>query len=165
MQANSVGLGFGSIGGAEPLGTQAREDLTMSEENKALVGRLYAEVFGAGSMACIDELVDVDVVEHEEMPGIPPGREGLKMFVGMMRTAFPDLQFRVGDMIADGDIVAARITMEGTHQGEFMGIPATGKTISVEAMDFLRVANGKLVEHWGVTDQMAMMQQLGAMPD
>ena len=137
----------------------------MSEQNKALVRRLYAEAFGAGSMAAIDALVDVDVVEHEVMPGIPPGREGLKVFVGMIRSAFPNLTMRVGEMIAEGDVVAARITMEGTQEGEFMGIPATGKTIAVDVMDFLRVENGKLVEHWGVTDQIGMMQQLGAMPE
>jgi len=138
----------------------------MSEANKALVLRFYAELVGPGVEAMIDELLDVDVVEHEPLPpGVPPGRERLKVFIGMMLRAFPDLQFEVGAMIAEGDLVAARVTLTGTHEGEFMGIASTGKSIAVDVMDFLRVENGKLVEHWGVTDQMGMMQQLGVMPE
>ena len=137
----------------------------MSEENKALVRRAYDEVFGQGRIELIDTLVAEDMVEHEEMEGMPPGREGMKVFVGMMRSAFPDLRVETGAMIAEGDVVASRITMTGTHRGEFMGIAATGNTISVQAMDFLRFADGKAVEYWGVTDQAAMMQQLGVGPE
>ena len=77
---------------------------------------------------------------------------------------FPDLTFSAEDMIAEGDKVAVRFTMRGTHKGEFMGVPATGKQFEVSGIDIVRFAGGKAVEHWGVTDTMAMMQQLGAVP-
>ena len=133
----------------------------MSEQNKAIMRRIYDEVFSKGNLAVVDELVVKDVIEHEEGP---QGSEGLKQTVTMFRTAFPDLQFSVEDMIAEGDKVVSRITMRGTHKGEFMGIPATGKTITVQAIDIIRFANGKAVEHWGVTDSAAMMEQLGVAP-
>ena len=133
----------------------------MSEQNKAIMRRIYDEVFSNGNLAVVDELVVKDVIEHEEGP---QGSEGLKQTVTMFRTAFPDLQFSVEDMIAEGDKVVSRITMRGTHKGEFMGIPATGKTITVQAIDIIRFANGKAVEHWGVTDSAAMMEQLGVAP-
>ena len=137
----------------------------MSEENKALVRRMYDEVVGQRKIEVLDELLGDDFVEHETMPGIPPGREGVKALIGMFLSAFPDMQFELGDIVADGDVVASRMTMTGTHQGEFMGIPATGRSINVNSMEFLRVANGRVVEHWGVTDQAAMMQQLGVGPE
>ena len=133
----------------------------MSEQNKAIMRRIYDEVFSNGNLAVVDELVVKDVIEHEEGP---QGSEGLKQTVTMFRTAFPDLQFSVEDMIAEGDKVVSRITMRGTHKGEFMGIPATDKTFAVQVIDIIRFANGKAVEHWGVTDSAAMMQQLGGAP-
>ena len=136
----------------------------MSEQNKAIVRRMYDEVVGQGKLDLIDELVDPDVVEHEEFPGIPPGREGVKEFFSMFRSAFPDLQFAVEDMVAEGDKVAARITIRGTHKGPFLDIAPTGKQITVDAIDIFRFASGKIVDHWVVTDQMIMMQQLGAIP-
>ena len=136
----------------------------MSEQNKVIVRRMYDEVVGQGKLDLIDELVDPDVVEHEEFPGIPPGREGVKEFFSMFRSAFPDLQFAVEDMVAEGDKVAARITIRGTHKGPFLDIAPTGKQITVDAIDIFRFASGKIVDHWGVTDQMIMMQQLGAIP-
>ena len=136
----------------------------MSEQNKVIVRRMYDEVVGQGKLDLIDELVDPDVVEHEEFPGIPPGREGGKEFFSMFRSAFPDLQFAVEDMVAEGDKVAARITIRGTHKGPFLDIAPTGKQITVDAIDIFRFASGKIVDHWGVTDQMSMMQQLGAIP-
>ena len=133
----------------------------MSEQNKAIMRRIYDEVFNAGNLAVVDEIVATDVIEHE---GDAQGSEGLKQTVTMFRTAFPDLQFSVDDMIAEGDKVASRIMMRGTHKGEFMGIPATGKTVAIEGIDIIRFANGKAVEHWGVFDNAAMMEQLGVAP-
>ena len=136
----------------------------MSEQNKAIVRRLYDEAVGQGKFDVIDELVDPNVVEHEEFPGSSPGREGVKELFAMFRGAFPDLEFVAEDMIAEGDKVAARITVRGTHKGPFLDIAPTGKQVSVSAIDIFRFANGKIVEHWGVMDQMSMMQQLGAIP-
>jgi steroid delta-isomerase-like uncharacterized protein len=99
------------------------------------------------------------------MPGIDTsGPEGIKRLVAMFRAAFPDLKISAEDMIADGDKVAVRSVMRGTHKGEFMGVPATGKRVEVSGIDIVRFEGGKAVEHWGITDNMSMMQQLGAMP-
>ena len=137
----------------------------MSEQNKAIARRFYDEVVGQGKIELIDELVDPNVIEHDEFPGQAPGREGVKEVFVMFRTAFPDLQFTVEDMIAEGDKLVTRLTMRGTHRGQFQDLAPTGKQISVTGIDILRFADGKLIEHWGVMDQMTMMQQLGAIPE
>jgi steroid delta-isomerase-like uncharacterized protein len=137
----------------------------MADDPKALMTRFYDEVVNAGNIDLIDELVDENVVEHEEIPGIPPGREGVKQFFGMAHGAFDGFRMDVEDMIAEGDKCTARATMRGTHTGEFMGVPASGKKIEVQVIDIMRFADGKMTEHWGVTDAMALMQQIGAIPD
>ena len=136
----------------------------MSEQNKALVQRFYDEVVTQGNIDLIDELVSEDLVEHEEFPGLEPNREGVKAFFRMIRAAFPDLTFTIEDILAEGDRVAARVTVRGTQKGEWMGIPPSDRHIEVTAIDFLRFEDGKAVEHWGVMDAMAMMEQLGALP-
>lgn len=138
---------------------------TMEEQaNLALMNRIYNEFINQGKEEVFDELVSPEVVEHEELPGFEPNREGVKHYFQMMHTAFPDLHFQVDDIFASGDKVVARITVHGTHQGEFMGMQPSGKKIAVKGIDIVRFADGKLIEHWGVTDAMTMMQQLGAMP-
>jgi steroid delta-isomerase-like uncharacterized protein len=134
------------------------------QANLALMNRIYNEVINQGKLEVFDELVSTDMVEHEKLPGFEPNKEGVKQYFQMMHTAFPDLHFQVDDIFAGGDKVVARITMNGTQQGEFMGMQPAGKKIAVKGIDIVRFANGKLVEHWGVTDAMTMMQQLGAMP-
>ena len=102
-------------------------------------------------------------VDHEELPpGIPPGREGVKQLTNMFRSAFPDFKATIDDMIGEGDKVVARQTWSGTHKGEFMGVPPTGKKVSFGVIDIVRIAGGKVVEHWGQMDGMGMMKQLGA---
>ena len=133
----------------------------MSEDNKALVRRFYDEVIGQGKLELIDELVAPDFIEHEEFLDVPPGREGVKQVFAMFLEGFPDLHFHVKDLIAEGDKVVAWVTMHGTHKGSFMGMEPTGKEIFVQVIDILRFADGRAVEHWGVTDQMSMMEQLG----
>jgi steroid delta-isomerase-like uncharacterized protein len=138
---------------------------TMEEQtNLAAMNRIYDEAINQGNVDVFDELVSPDVVEHEELPGFEPTREGVKQYFEMMHNAFPDLHFQIDDIFAVGDKVVARITVHGTQQGEFMGMEPTGKKIAVKGIDIVRFENGKLVEHWGVTDAMTMMQQLGAMP-
>ncbi len=134
----------------------------MSEQNKAMYRRFVDEVVNKKNLAVIDELMAPDYIEHEEMPpGTPAGVEGMKQMLGMFFSGFPDLQSTNDEVIAEGDIVVGRHTTTGTHTGEFMGIPATGKRISMREVHFVRVANGKGVEHWGLADMMGMMQQLG----
>jgi steroid delta-isomerase-like uncharacterized protein len=136
----------------------------VSDHNKALMERFYAEVVNEGNLDLIDELLTDDFVEHEDFPGMPPGREGVKWFFGTFKTAFPDGTMTPEAMIAEGDLVAVRISVRGTHQGEFMGVPATGKQVEFQAVDLVSFADGKATAHWGVTDAMALMMQLGAIP-
>ncbi len=136
-----------------------------TEQNKALVRQLVEEAINKGNISAIDELLIPDFVEHEELPpGIPPGREAPKVLFTMLRSAFPDLKATIEHLIAEGDEVVLHMTWTGTHEGEFMGIPPTGKSISINVIDILGMAEGKCVEHWGVMDSMAMMQQLGVVP-
>ncbi len=136
----------------------------MSEANKAAMRRLYEEVFGRGNMTVADEILAADFVEHEAFPGMEPGIEGFKQMVSAARSAFPDFRLTAEDLIAEGDRVAVRYTMTGTHRGEFMGAAPTGNQIKVSGMEVARFAGGKVVEHWGNTDTLGLMQQLGLMP-
>jgi steroid delta-isomerase-like uncharacterized protein len=138
--------------------------LSMTEDNKALNRRFVEEVINQGNTDAIDELIDPGVVDHAAPPGFPTGREGAKQFAAMMRSAFPDLHLTIEDMIAEGDKVVMRSTWSGTHEGEFMGIPATGRRVTVSAIDISRVADGRMVEHWEQSDALGLMQQLGVVP-
>ena len=134
-------------------------------ENKALSRRLVEEVFNRGNLSLVDELFAPDFIEHEELPpGFPPGREAVKAFSTTFRGAFPDLNVTIDDLIAEDGKVVIRGTWSGTHQGELMGIPPTGKSVSFGVIDTIRIADGKIVEHWGQMDTTSMMQQLGVVP-
>ena len=131
---------------------------------KTVANRFYSEVINGHDLSKIDELVSADFVEHEEFPGVSNNREGVKQFFGIFFAAFPDMRADVTHMIAEDDTVVVRAVMKGTHQGEFMGIPATGKRVEMSMVDIVRIANGQATEHWGVTDTAALMQQLGVIP-
>jgi steroid delta-isomerase-like uncharacterized protein len=136
-----------------------------TEQNKALAHQFLEEVFNQGNMSRFNELVAPDFVEHEEVPpGVPRNREGVAMLLTMLRSAFPDFKATIDDMIAEGDKVVVRMTWTGTQQGEFMGMPPSGKPMSIGVIDIFRMEKDKLVEHWGLSDTMSMMEQLGAMP-
>jgi steroid delta-isomerase-like uncharacterized protein len=106
-----------------------------------------------------------DFVEHEETPGFPPTKEGVREFFRMYRAAFPDLHMDAEDMLASGDKTVARVRATGTHRGELMGIPPTGKHVDVQLIDIMKFDGaGSVREHWGVIDTMSMMQQLGVAP-
>jgi steroid delta-isomerase-like uncharacterized protein len=135
-------------------------------EGSGLIRRFYEDVIHNGQLELIDELTTEDLVDHEEFPGQPPGREGVKFFVNAMREAFPDLQAKtVEPTLADGNLEAARVVLTGTHQGDFMGVAATDKTVEFESIDIIRLEDGKVAEHWGETEVMSLMQQLGALPE
>lgn len=136
------------------------------EENKALTRRFYDEVINEGNLDLIDELISEDFVEHEVFPGLPSsGPEAPKAALGMFLAAFPDLQMTADEMIAEGDKVVVRGTMSGTHKGEFMGIPPTNKGFKAQFFDIVEIRDGKATAHWGLTDQAAMMEQLGLAPE
>lgn len=136
-----------------------------TEQNKALVRQLVEEGINQGNIRLVDELLAPDFIEHEELPpGIPPGREAPKVLFTMLRSAFPDFKATIEHLIAEGDTIVLHMTWTGTQQGEFMGIPPTGKSISISVIDIIRIVEGQGAEHWGVMDSMAMMQQLGVVP-
>jgi steroid delta-isomerase-like uncharacterized protein len=134
----------------------------MSEANKTVVLGMY-EALNAHNLAAMAELVDDSFVEHEDN-GTPPTKAGVVAFFETVLAAFPDFQMVPQQVIAEGDLVSVLVTATGTQRGEFMGIPAGNKTASVSVADFMKVKNGKVTEHWGVTDMLSMMQQLGVAP-
>jgi steroid delta-isomerase-like uncharacterized protein len=135
-----------------------------TEENKALVRRFVDEVQSAGNTDAIDEICSPEFVNHSAPPRVPSNREGVKQLTAMFRQAFPDSYFTIEDMMAEGEKVATRKTFHGTHQGEFMGIPPTGQQVSMGLIDIVRIADGRVVEHWSMADNLGMMQQLGIVP-
>jgi predicted ester cyclase len=112
----------------------------------------------------IDEIVADDFVSHNAPPGLPPGREGVRVWASAFRAAFPDLWSKVEDVIVEGDRVVERFSGGGTHQGELFGIPPTGKQMRTTGINVLRVADGRVVEHWGNSDDLGVMRQLGVIP-
>ena len=135
-----------------------------AEENKALVRRFVSEVQSRGNIDALDEMCSPDFVNRSSPPGVPTNCEGVKQLTAMFRQAFPDSYFTIEDMMAEEDKVATRKTFHGTHKGEFMGIPPTGQQVSMGLIDIVRIAEGRVVEHWAVGDNLGMMQQLGIVP-
>jgi steroid delta-isomerase-like uncharacterized protein len=132
------------------------------EENKNIVRR-YQEIYNSNDVDRLTEVLAEDLLTPNIMPGIPKGMEGAKIAHRIMLAGFPDYRTIIEDMVAEGDQVAARIRMTGTHTGDFMGIPATGKRIEFTGMYIVRIVNGKIVEHWGEEDGISLLQQLGAL--
>ena len=136
----------------------------MSEkENKEIFRRVIEEGYSKGHLDILDEVFAPDFVEHQA--GIlPPTVDGVKGSIAFLRAAFPDLRLTIEEIIASGDKTWARITARGTHQGAFMGVQPTGRSYAIAVMDECRFEGGKIVEHWGVADQLALMAQIGALP-
>ena len=134
------------------------------EENKALIRREYVEVWNGGKPGVIDELYAPDWVGH--MPGRPDihGTESIKQMAGVFYTAFPDMEYKIDDMIAEGDKVAVRWTLTGTHEGELMGVSPTGVQVTFRGNSILRFADGKCVELWSSFDSRVIWPQLGVAP-
>jgi steroid delta-isomerase-like uncharacterized protein len=133
-------------------------------DHAAMARRMY-ELISAGDIDGFSENLADDFVEHEVTPGLAPTKAGVKDFFRMQRAAFPDMRMVADDVIASGNKVVARVRYTGTNQGAFMGMPATGKRVDVQLMDmFLFGDDGRVHEHWGVMDALALMQQIGAVP-
>ncbi len=118
-----------------------------TEQNKALVQHFYDEVFNKKNLAAIDDCLDPHIIEHALPPGLPAGSAGSRQFIGMYLAAFPDLHLTAEDMIAEGDEVTARFAMHGTHRGEFMGVPPTGKQVTMTGIQIVRIVGGKIAEN------------------
>ena len=136
----------------------------MSKESNIEAQQRFGEAVNSGQLGILDALVAPDSVDHDPAPGQGAGPQGYKDFFGEMRTAFPDLHIEVEQLVADDANVSFAYTLTGTHEGPLMGHVATGKRISVRGMQISRFENGLLVERWGSTDQLGMMQQLGLLP-
>jgi|GEM_PF-3025414 len=124
----------------------------MSEqENTAAMKRIYEDIINGGNINLADQLIDEKLVEFETLPGLGQGREGFKKYWTMLRSAVPDLKIRIDSMNAQGDDVVSRITITGTHKGDFMGAAGSGQKLESYGLDIVRFANGKMVEHRGNT--------------
>ena len=134
-----------------------------TEENKALFRRVLEEIFNKGNFAVVNEIYEKDFVAH-----IPPdefkGPEGIKQFVSAQRNAFPDLNITIQDQVTEGDMVATRWTLTGTHKGNLRDIAPTGKKITVSGSTIVRISNSKIAEGWTNMDALGMMVQLGVAP-
>lgn len=138
----------------------------LEEENKILVRRLYETIANKRDLSILDEFVAENSIDHNPfLPGQSQGVEGTKQAYSNVFQAFPDLQVNVEDQIAEGDKVVSRLKMSGTHKGEFMGIPPTGKKGTATLIDIVRISGGKVVERWGIMDQAELMKQLGIAPE
>jgi steroid delta-isomerase-like uncharacterized protein len=135
------------------------------EENKAIVRRINDEVWSEGHLDVIDELIADDFVAT--VVGAPEqirGPQGFREFVVAYRKAFPDLHITIDEQLAEGETVVTRWTATGTNEGELMGIPATGKQATIAGININRISGGKLVEGWGLFDQLGLLQQIAAVP-
>ena len=123
------------------------------------------ERINAGDIEGFGALLADEFVEHEEQPDLAPTKEGVLAFFRTLETAFPDMNMDVRDVIASGEKSVARVVVTGTHRGEFMGVPPTGRRVEVQLIDIMRFDEVDLVcEHWGVMDALSLMQQLGVVP-
>jgi steroid delta-isomerase-like uncharacterized protein len=122
--------------------------------------RIFHDLISTGDLSLVEELIAENYVDHRG----PRGREGFSGGLTMVREAFPDWSSRIDQLVVEGDTVAARWTVRGTHQGPFMGLPGSGKTVEMNECGFLRFEDGRLTEIWRVADELSLMRQLGALP-
>jgi steroid delta-isomerase-like uncharacterized protein len=125
-----------------------------------LVRRFHEELLAARDPAVVDSFFGDGFVSHNMPPGFPEGREGVKRFFETFRDAFPDVTVEIDELVEDGDRVAVATTFTGTHNGELMGMAPTGRSVSVTGIDIVRVEDGRIVEHRGLTDIAGLMRQL-----
>jgi steroid delta-isomerase-like uncharacterized protein len=143
---------------------QREKEEEMSEQNKTLARRWFEDLFSRGNLDVANEILSAEFVDHlthEDERGL----EELKLYVSIYRTAFPDIQDAVEDIVAEGDKVVVRWTSGGTHQGEFMGVAPTGRHVTFTGMRLFRIAENKIVESWVNIDERGLQEQLGAVSD
>lgn len=140
-----------------------RETLDTAARNRDLFRRVVDEGFSQGNLDVIDALISPHHEEHQS--GMGPGPEGVKGAIAYLRSVFPDFTLTIEDMTTDGDTVWARLTARGTQRGPHMGMPPTGRSIEIDVIDICRFEGGQMVEHWGVPDRFALMEQLGLLTE
>ena len=129
-----------------------------------VVRRFVDEYQTAADEAAFDELMHPDVLDHSRPPGVAPGAAGVRQQFDGFRAAFPDFRATILDQVCDGDKVVTRKVFTGTHHGAFQGIEATGREVEIGVIDIVRVADGRIVEHWNCVDRLGLLAQLGALP-
>jgi predicted ester cyclase len=134
------------------------------ERNKAVARRLFEDDISRGDEAVAEAIIHAEFFDHTNPPGMQHGLEGHKAIVRLFRAVFPDLEWLIDDLIAEGDKVVARTTMRGTHRGDFFGLPPTGRLVEMQGVHIVRIADGRVIEHWGSNDDLGLMRQLGAIP-
>jgi predicted ester cyclase len=132
-----------------------------TEDNKAFVQRFFEEVINQRNLAALDQFVSPNAINHTVPSGLPPGP---MQFLSLHLNAFPDVKATVEDLLAEGDKVVALVSYRGTQHGVFGVISPTGKPIMLMGINIFRIVNGKMVEHWGLTDRLSALQQLGVVP-
>ncbi|MDQ6601941.1 MAG: ester cyclase [Chloroflexota bacterium] len=136
----------------------------MSVESNIAAQTRFGDAVNSGDFSAFDEVVAPGAIDHDPAPGQAPGPEGYRQFFTELRTAFPDLKLSLEHLVADADNIAFAYTVSGTHQGPLMGFAPTGKRMQVRGMQISKFADGKMVERWGSSDQLGMLQQLGLAP-
>jgi predicted SnoaL-like aldol condensation-catalyzing enzyme len=132
------------------------------KEKVNVVRRLFEEGFSKGNLSVVDETVSRDLLEHQRFdPPLPRGPEGTKALISGLRSMFPDIKLVIEDTAVEGDKVWVRARARGTNNGSIMGKPPTGKTMEIDVFDVCRIKDGKIIEHWGVPDQLGMLEQVG----
>ncbi|MGA9751536.1 MAG: ester cyclase [Acidobacteriota bacterium] len=131
---------------------------------KDIVSRLFDEVLNGGRLDSLGELLALEYVDHNPVKGLPAGVGGMRLKLRLLRQAFPDLRFTLDEVVEEGETVAARYHWEGTHRGEFLGLPPSGRSVCVAGMDFYRLREGRLAEHWHTADELGLLRQIGVIP-
>jgi steroid delta-isomerase-like uncharacterized protein len=134
---------------------------TMTHQNREQLTNFMDEVMSKGNIDAADKYMHADAIDHAPWPGQPANLEGFKAGLAQLRTSFPDLKVDIERLVSEGDMIVSHFAISGSHLGEFMGAPATGKTFRVEAIDIIRMDEGKIAEHWGLMDTASMGEQLG----
>jgi steroid delta-isomerase-like uncharacterized protein len=150
------------IEGRRPAWRQILRGTPMDAQQHKAIYRRYVELLWTPDR--LDEVLASDFIAHDLPVATPPGREGLKAFRRTVNRAFPDLKMEILDLIAEGDKVAARISLVGTHRAEFMGIAATNNQVKTQLFEIVRFSDGKIVDRWIMRDRLDELQQLGALP-
>jgi steroid delta-isomerase-like uncharacterized protein len=143
--------------------TAHMSDSTTTTANKAIVRRYKVDILNSRALDALDDVVALDYLDHAAFPGQRPGRDGIKQRVATLFDAL-DPQWTIHDMNAERDVVVVRWSHSGTHRGEFLGIPASGKSFTMRGIDTYRVENGKLAEHWNVVDMFGFYQRIRLIP-
>jgi steroid delta-isomerase-like uncharacterized protein len=146
-----------------------RHDLPMTTDrvtaNKQLVEDFIQALFTKGDLDAVNRYLDPGLINHDlPFPGAPDGPEGMRRAAEAFRAALPDWHSEVEELVAEGDLVVERFTASGTHRGELMGVPPTGKTLVLQGIQIFRIKNDKIVERWGRLDELGLLRQLGLAP-